>query len=62
MKTADKVGLAGLAGIGGVMGYLYAGLLTTAEIVAVSNPVGIAVGALVFVGLGMDAVDRESGE
>lgn len=62
MKTADKVGLAGLAGIGGVVGYLYAGLLTTAEIVAVSNPVGAVVGALVFVELGLDALNGESGE
>ena len=50
MKMSSLVGLAGL---GGVTGYLWAGLLTTAGIAAVSNPVGIVCGALVFLGLGL---------
>lgn len=40
------IGMVGLAGIGGCMGYLWAGLLTAAEIAAVSNPVGIVCGAI----------------
>jgi len=45
-NTLNAIGVVGLAGIGGYMGYLWAGLLTAAEIVAVSNPVGIVCGAV----------------
>ena len=54
-----KVGIAALAGIGGVAGYLWAGLLTAAEIVTVSSPVGIVCGAVAFVGLALSS-DKES--
>ena len=62
MKPEDKVGLAGLACLGGVAGYLWAGLLTAAEIVAVSNPVGAVIGAGVFMAVGIEAANNGSGE
>ena len=64
MTTKEKVELGacgGLAAVGGVMGYLWAGVLTASEIVAVSNPVGATVGAVVFATLALEA-KRESGE
>ena len=57
--TLTAISLAGLAGIGGYMGYLWAGLLTAAEIAAVSNPVGIVCGAIVLPALAISAANND---
>ena len=58
-NTLNAISLAGLAGIGGYMGYLWAGMLTAAEIVAVSNPVGIVCGAVILPALALSAADQD---
>lgn len=57
--TLKTIGLAGAACVGGITGYLWATMLTTAGIAAVSNPVGIVCGALAFIGMVQSADSAE---
>ena len=59
-EILNKVGYAALTVAGGATGYLWAGMLTAAEIAVVSNPVGIVVGALYFLGLALSAEESRS--
>ena len=54
-NTLKNIGLAGAACVGGITGYLWATMLTTVGIAAVSNPGGIVCGALAFIGMVHDA-------
>ena len=46
MDTGDKIALGGFAGIGGLMG----GLWANAGIISCSIPMGVVLGAMVFLG------------
>lgn len=58
-NTLKNIGLAGAACVGGITGYLWATMLATAGIAAVSNPVGIVCGALAFIGMTQSADDAQ---
>ena len=62
MDALDKIRLGVETGTGGIMGHLWASFLTVIEIVAVSNPDGVAIGALDLVGFVLDAKEKESGK
>ncbi len=54
-EKAKGLAIAGMGGVGAVTGCLWASLLTAAEIITVSNPVGALIGAAFFISIILDA-------